>query len=359
MSGKIKLFNTRILNLGLMIALLFGALGFMAQPAAAQSGARITIVGVQEGESVTLRAEDFPAFLEFEVLMNEIGTKGEDGIVVGTAKTDKDGVFEKKFSIPSTLRNRSRIAIRIEATNSTGWYAYNWFNNVTSGSVGIPVSGSPSASGGPIATSDQLRIVEVVEDKSVSIEVKNLPANTRFSLLFMWKNARGQYLSERAGSVTSNRNGTIDEEITIPSRLHDRRQLLLRLVAANNPNISVAAWFLNATSDEGYGAGSPTGFDDGAPFLEVEAVVEGDSVTISASNLPPRTEFRVLMGKMGSSGVRGIEVDTVKSDRNGRLSGTFDIPRSLRDHDRIAIRIESVDVKGYFAYSWFENETTP
>jgi hypothetical protein len=64
--------------------------------------------------------------------MGEIGTKGEDGILVGTVRSAKGGTVEKTFDIPASLRGDWAIAIRMEAPSRGSLaYAYNWFTNQT------------------------------------------------------------------------------------------------------------------------------------------------------------------------------------------------------------------------------------
>lgn len=88
----------------------------------------ITILAVDPDETVTIRANNLPPNDEFDVLMNRMGTRGEDGILVGSFETGRGGTLEKTFRIPSALEGRNRIAIRIESPLS-GYFAYNWFNN--------------------------------------------------------------------------------------------------------------------------------------------------------------------------------------------------------------------------------------
>ena len=341
-----------ILSIALLLLLV------VSSTAAAASGAGISVVGVKGGESAAIKAENFPANLEFQVLMNEIGTKGVDGIVVGTATTSKQGEFTKTFAIPESLKSHSRIAVRIEATNGSGWYAYNWFDNASRGSVGTPANQRPPSSGTTTGGA-QIWVGEVVEDTTVSFEAENLPAKARFAVWLEWKNGRGQIKGYKVANVITNSRGSVDEIVNIPEALRDRKMLSLRLVDTSSSKISVGAWFLNASSRDGIGGASSTADEDGIPYLEVLAVEEGESVTISASSLPAKTEFTVLMGMAGTEGVKGIKVGTISSDKKGEFSETFDIPRDLRNRDDIAIRIQAVDDAGTYAFTWFDNETTP
>lgn len=93
----------------------------------------IDILGVEEGERVTIRARNFPRNVRFNVLMGEIGTRGVDGIVVATINSG-DGSFTRTFDIPRSLADDNRIAIRLEST-TTRHFSYNWFDNDDFGDV--------------------------------------------------------------------------------------------------------------------------------------------------------------------------------------------------------------------------------
>ena len=90
-----------------------------------------SITEVAAGESVTIKTNNFPADIDFRVLMGEMGTRGIDGILVTTVNAGDGGTFTETFEIPEALVDHDQVAIRLEAT-SGGFFAYNWFYNVTS-----------------------------------------------------------------------------------------------------------------------------------------------------------------------------------------------------------------------------------
>jgi len=90
----------------------------------------IEILGAVKDEEVTILAYEFPVNARIEVLMDEMGTNGEDGYLAGTVYSNRNGVIQGTFDIPRQLRGDKLIAIRLEAP-STGHYSYNWFNNTT------------------------------------------------------------------------------------------------------------------------------------------------------------------------------------------------------------------------------------
>jgi LysM repeat protein len=89
---------------------------------------KLEILKVRQGEEVSIRAEHFPSHTLVNILMGKIGTRGEQGIIVATVSTNRNGAIENTFLIPATLREENRISVRLEALK-TGYYAYNWFSN--------------------------------------------------------------------------------------------------------------------------------------------------------------------------------------------------------------------------------------
>ena len=206
-----------------------------------------SIKSVVKNETVTINTSNFPANTSFAVLMGKMGTRGVNGIKVDTIASGSGGSFTKTFQIPSELEGLSQIAIRLEATNGSGYFAYNWFYNNTAG------SGSGSNTGG----------------------------------------------------------GTV-----------------------------------------------PGGYT-GIPTFSIQSVVADQSVTIKTNNFPANKTWAVLMGKMGTRGVNGVQVATIDSGSGGSFSSTFQIPTALMDQSQIAIRLQATDGSGYYAYNWFWNNTAP
>lgn len=89
-----------------------------------------SITSVQRDKSVTIQTYNLPPNDTFSVLMGPRGTKGINGIQVTSIETGKGGSQKLTFSIPSALKGSYQIAIRLQSAKS-GYYAYNWFYNVT------------------------------------------------------------------------------------------------------------------------------------------------------------------------------------------------------------------------------------
>jgi hypothetical protein len=61
--------------------------------------------------------------------MGPLGKKGKDGDQVAIFTTGTGGSQLVTFDIPATLRGSSQIAIRLESSTGSGYFAYNWFYN--------------------------------------------------------------------------------------------------------------------------------------------------------------------------------------------------------------------------------------
>ncbi len=92
------------------------------------------------------------------------------------------------------------------------------------------------------------------------------------------------------------------------------------------------------------------------PTITILSVTQNDQVTIRTQDFPPDTKFFVQMGKIGTTGLDGILVETFNSKKGGSITVTFDIPKELHGEKQIAIRLESKT--GYYSYNWFDNITT-
>lgn len=90
----------------------------------------ISIVSVVRNSSVTIRTHNFPANKTFNVLMNEMGTRGRYGYNVGSFNSGNGASQTLTFNIPAELRGNHQIAIRTQST-SGGFFSYNWFYNNT------------------------------------------------------------------------------------------------------------------------------------------------------------------------------------------------------------------------------------
>ena len=90
----------------------------------------IWVKKVVKDTSVTIVTNNFPANVQFDVLMGAYGTKAIGGYVVATFNSGAGGALELTFNIPPQLVGSARIAIRTQNLGM-GFYSYNWFYNNT------------------------------------------------------------------------------------------------------------------------------------------------------------------------------------------------------------------------------------
>lgn len=87
-----------------------------------------SISSVEEDESVRIRTSNLPANVTFTVRMGRSGSKGANGIKVGTLADEDGGTVRPTFDIPEELQGRSSIDIRLE-NKALGIYYYMNFKN--------------------------------------------------------------------------------------------------------------------------------------------------------------------------------------------------------------------------------------
>lgn len=207
----------RLTTVAMLLALMVLSL---AKPVSAANPS-FTIAAVKVDETVTLNTRDYPANVNFTVRMDVAGNKAIDGIVVGHTNSGIGGAFAVTYKIPAELHGESTIAIRMESER--GWYAYNWFvNRTTTSTPGetdpIPVTGTKPA----------LSFAGVEANETVTVEARNLPANTTFSVRV------GPYYSffrdyVYTPSVTTDANGYVKFSISLPEVVRDVSLVTVRL----------------------------------------------------------------------------------------------------------------------------------
>ncbi|MGB9669186.1 MAG: hypothetical protein ACPL3P_00535 [Anaerolineales bacterium] len=231
-----------IISAILLVSLLLGSSNsFGAKAAVAYKGyPTFSIVSVVTDKSVTIKTYNFPANDTFKVLMNYMGTRGVNGIVVDTIDTGAGGSFKVTFPIPKALKGQYQIAIRLQSPSS-GYYAYNWFYN-----------------------------------------------NTKYT---------------GTGGAYNYYSGYY-----------------------------------------------------GYPYITVLSVAKNKSVTLKITNLPASDKYKVLLGKIGTLGVNGVNMGTFTTGSGGTKTIKVKIPSSLQGKSQIAVRIQSIGGSGYYAYNWFYNK---
>jgi len=303
------------------------------------------IVSVTVDTSVTLKTNNFPANDKFDVYMNTFGTLGIGGVKVATVDSGAGGSLTFTFNIPASLKGLDRIAIRLQSPTS-GYFAYDWFNNKTGGTTSTP--SVPSV----IPT---FSIQSVVKDSTVTIQTANFPKNLKFDVLMNTFGTLG-IGGVKVDTVDSAGGGTLTFTFNIPASLAGLDRIAIRLQSQTGGYFSYN-WFNNNPSGSTGGPlpGLPAGV---IPTFTISAVVGDTSVTIKTANFPASDTFDVYMGAFGTLGVGGVKVGTIATGSGGVLTQTFNIPAGLKGSSRIAIRTQS-PTSGYFSFNWFWNSTYP
>ena len=203
------------LMLGLMILALLALA--LPQPVSA-AYPTIDIIGIKAGESVTIRAHNFPANITFLVRMDVFGNRAENGFAVAYLNSGRGGSFEATIMIPAQLKDTQTIAIRLESAE--GYWAYNYFTNRTTGGQPqpIPVTGEK-----PYLTFSNIRANE-----AVTVEARNLPANTTFTVrVGPYNSFFRDYVT--APSIRSDAMGYARFDIALPSVVRNVEMVTVRI----------------------------------------------------------------------------------------------------------------------------------
>jgi len=347
----------RIFTILIALALLFAMNGPTTSSASSLAWTipTFSIVSVSADNTVTIRTYNFPKNDHFRVTMGKMGSRGVKGIYVGEFNSGKGGSFTATFDIPEELIGKYQIAIRAQATTGSGFFAYNWFYNNTTGSRG---GGDEVIYYGKIPT---FSIVSVARNESVTIRTSNFPANRTWDVK-MGKIGTLGIKGIVVATINSGEGGSFKATFNIPEELQGRKQIAIRL-ESHTGGFFAYNWFYNAKSGTAIGGGDGDGKAPGTigysgfPTFSIQSVQRNKNVTIVTRNLPANDQFKVLMNVMGSRGVNGIKVAKFNSGDGGKQTLTFEIPGELVGKYQIAIRLQSTTGSGFFAYNWFYNTT--
>lgn len=229
----------------LVVAVMMMGMMALAQPVEANTIPTMSIVSVQADQTVTVRTHNFPANRTFTVRMGAMGTRGENGTVVGTTSSGAGGSFDVTYNIPAALHGARQIAIRMDAPG--GYYAYNWFHNRTAAPAPpTPTPGAPPApTATPRASIPTFSITSVQRDTSVTIRTNNFPANQEFTVRMGAMGTRGVN-GIVAGTQSSGAGGTFEATYTIPESLRGRVLIAIRLESPQG--YYAYNWFYNTTT---------------------------------------------------------------------------------------------------------------
>jgi hypothetical protein len=177
--------------------------------------------------------------------MGPMGTRGVGGTVVEVVDSVSGGSKTYTFDIPQSLYDSYKISIRMESPSS-GYFAYNWFyNNTTGGSGGVPPTPSPAPPPGYTGF-PTFKILSVVRDTSVTIQTNNLPPNDSFNVTMGWMGTRG-IGGYQVDTVSSSSGGTKQYTFSIPSALHGSYKISIRMQSPSSGYFAYN-WFYNNTT---------------------------------------------------------------------------------------------------------------
>ena len=340
---KTKRFAIILLALTLLLPLFVGVRSVSA------AYPSFTISEVKTDVSVTILTKDMPANFDFVVRMGEYNTRGVNGIEVATFKSGEGGSFLATFAIPDALKGRAMISIRIDSTTG-GYYYYNWFWNDAENGTWPDVTPPPTPVPPQPEPVPTFLIKSVDPSKTVTIVTSNFPKNVDFTVRMgkMWTQGINGIEVAR---LNSGEGGSFEATFDIPAEIKDYRQVSIRL--EGTLGYYAYNWFWNVANGIVEPPVPPTPpVAVVYPSFAITAVKRDQTVSIRAFDLPKDTEFTVLMGKMWTMGIAGVEAATFNSGEGGTMEATFPIPASLAGLDRISIRLQSSTV---FAYNWFWN----
>ncbi|NLG96289.1 MAG: hypothetical protein GX491_02910 [Chloroflexi bacterium] len=178
---------------------------------------KFDIVETVAHESVTIRTVDFPIRTNFVVRIGEAKKQGVDGIIVAEFNSGAGGEIEATYQLPEEYKDTRILGIRIESAD--GYYGYNWFFNNTRRLI-------PDENRQP-----ELVFSGVKKNQSATIEAKNLPARTKFTV------RAGPYDRFYSAYVTldpvqTGLDGSVKFDLQLPEALKDVENITVRLDGA-------------------------------------------------------------------------------------------------------------------------------
>ena len=97
----------------------FTAIGLPETAMLVSSGPKViptfVITAVKQDQWVEIQTDNFPAADNFIVTMGPMGSKGINGIIIGTTYSGSGDRFTMKYDIPPALKGSHQIAVRLES----------------------------------------------------------------------------------------------------------------------------------------------------------------------------------------------------------------------------------------------------
>ena len=204
-----------------------------------------SISAVDVDKTVTIQTTNFPPNQTFTVRMGPMGSRGINGIVVGTLQSGVGGALKATFPIPAQLQKSYQIAIRAETAHANPFFAYNWFYNNTTGTGGNP---PPTVPPGPIYTGiPTFTVCSVTQNASVTIKGANFPPNQTFTVTMGAFGTQG-IGGVVVGTINSGTGGALTATFGIPAQFAGWNRIALRAQTGHAYPFFAYNWFFNNTA---------------------------------------------------------------------------------------------------------------
>ncbi|MBN2044028.1 MAG: hypothetical protein JW757_03330 [Anaerolineales bacterium] len=361
-------------------------------------------VGIFNGPTVWIGSAGYPktvnvAFDDFYLPGNYtifIGPNvvGQPATILGYANETNGPRFTKTFDIPDELKGEDvlKVAVVNAFNQHSGTMAFRYMEGYPYAS---PVGNfsanytSDSYGGTWSRATPYTRVLNVIPDTEVTLQVFNFPANKEFIVTMGPLGTRGigGYV---IGTQSTGEGGSFVVTYPIPAQLRGSDYISIRLEStssghyaydyfqnvATDSSSSSGATTTTAASDATEGSGSVPVAADAAPSADITssgsdwvlapgtypttniiAVVGGKTVTVAGTNFTKNDTYTVRMGWFGTRGINGVVVGQYETGTSSTFEATFNIPETLQGAASIAIRFESNNTP-YYAFDWFTNTDT-
>lgn len=207
-----------------------------------------SIVSVEAGKTVSIQTSNFPPNQTFTVRMGPMGSKGVNGVVVGTLNSGVGGALKATFNIPAQFQTAYQVAIRAETAHANPYFAYNWFyNNTTTGGTGGQPTPPPTTPPPPVYTgTPTFTVCAVVQNQTVTIRTKDFPPNQTFQITMgpFGSQGIGGY---QVGTLNSGAGGQLTATYTLPPQMIGAYRIAIRAQTAHANPFFAYNWFYNTT----------------------------------------------------------------------------------------------------------------
>lgn len=305
------------------------------------------IVSVKADESVRIRTSNFPANTLFTVRMDVVGKAGVNGIIVTQTNTGAGGAFEETYAIPAELKGKTQIAIRLES--STGYYAFNWFNNNTANSSSTPTAVPTIVPGVPVTgTGINIKVAGVAANKTVTIDANNFPANVNFRIRVgpfynFWKGG------EVVGTINSGNGGNFRFVINLPEVVKNVELVSIRLDSTTG-----GYYAYNAFKNVDAAVVNP----NPGTVTPIPSVGSCTVTTNVPSSLSKSAEFdaRWTIKNTGSVtwDMNSADYKFLSGTEMQKRGSRFDLPNTVKPGQSITLIVDMVAPKysGYYSANW-------